>query len=371
MHITCRTENLQHAVQTVQKAVASRTTLPILTGIYLAADGTTVNLQATDYEIGISASIPATITTAGRTVLSSRYFSEIVRHLPGEEVEITAVQNTNTVQIKSGAATYHLVTMPPEEFPVLEKSAGDNHISLPAQQFRDAIRQTVFACAGDDSRPVFTGALLELVDNEINLVATDTHRLALLTAKLAGPARNKCQMIVPARMLAELARVLPAQDQNTMDIYWQKSQIIFAYDDIYMTSRLIEGQYPDYRRVIPEEYAITAVLDTSSFFQAVERASLLTREGNYNVVKFKFTPECITVYAHNADVGQATETVPAQVEGDELEIAFNARYVTDVLKIITAEKVSFALNTPLSPACIKGVGDDQYIYIVTPVRTVG
>lgn len=369
MQIKCRTENLQYAVQTVQKAVASRTTLPILTGIYLAADDGSLNLQATDYEVGISANIPATINTAGRTVLSSRYFSEIVRRLPGEEVEIAA-KNSNTVQITSGAATYHLVTMPPEEFPVLKKSAGENHISLPARQFRDAIRQTVFACASDDSRPVFTGALLELTANELNLVATDTHRLALLTTKLEGPAHDNNQMIVPARMLAELARVLPAQDENMLAIDWQKSQIIFAYDDIFMTSRLIEGQYPDYRRVIPAEYTVTAILSTSGFLQAVERASLLTREGNYNVVKFKFDDAGMTVHAHNADVGQAVETVPARVTGGELEIAFNARYISDMLKIVDKEEVVFSLNTSLSPACIKGVGDDQYTYIVTPVRTV-
>lgn len=368
MNITCQKSDLQHAVQTVQKAIASKTPMPILTGIYLSANNGRLELQATDYEIGISCTIDAEIKETGKTVLSGRYFQELVRKLPGDSVNLTFSEDSKMMLITAGPAQFNLLNLPAEEFPVLKQLQSESSMIIKDNVLRELIKRTVFACSNDEARPIFTGALLELTENKVTMVATNTHRLSIkhdILEKTSAPFK----MIIPGKILSELARLLVDDIPTDVTLTYRHNQVSFAFNDVYIISRLIEGQFPDYNRVIPESFATTAKIKADIFQAAVERVSLLAKDGDYNVIKMAFKNDEIMITSNNPDVGKASEAVPAEIDGGEVEIAFNARYVTDILKNITCEKLLFSLNTPLSPASIHPLDEIDYDYIVTPVRT--
>lgn len=374
MNIICARDRLNHAVQTVQKAVAAKATLPILSGIYLSAQDNKLELQATDYEIGISCTIDAQVNVPGKIVLSGRYFQELVKRLPGDTVEIASSTEDRTIKITAGTSQFNLLSLPADEFPVLkplfDKTAGISTLTIKDNVLRDLIKRTVFACATEESRPIFTGALLELTEQDVRMVATNTHRLALKQSISENTINNgNLKIIIPAKILNELARLLTSELPIDVKICWEKSKVAFNFDDVYLESRLIEGQYPDYNRVIPTEFGTTATINTALFMDAVERVSLMAKDGEYNVIKFHFNPEEVIITSNNPDIGKAYETIPVAMNGTEIEIAFNAKYVTDILKNIGAAELLFSLNTPLSPASIRPANDEYYTYIITPVRT--
>ena len=368
MKITCSRELLIHAVQIVQKAVATKAQLPILTGIYMSAANNFLELQATDYEIGISCRIEAEVNEPGITVLSGRYFQEVVRKLPGDTIEICSNQEDRTIKITSNFAQFNLLCLPAEEFPVLKPLTGDTVFKIRDNILKELIKKTVFACANDEARPIFTGGLLEVGGHDVTMVATNTHRLAL-KKDFIDQFDGNLKMIIPAKILNELARIMISDVPSDVTISCQRNQIGFTFDNVYIISRLIEGQFPDYNRVIPPNFATTVTINTDEFLDAVERVSLLARDGEYNVIKLSFGSNKIVITSNNPDIGKAEESVSANIDGNELDIAFNAKYVTDILKNITSDQLSFALNTPLSPASLKPVDDPNYTYIITPVRT--
>lgn len=361
-------------VQTVQKAVAAKATLPILSGIYLSAQDNKLTLQATDYEIGISCTIDAQVAVPGKIVLSGRYFQELVKRLPGETVEIASSTEDRTIKITAGASQFNLLSLPADEFPVLkplfDKTVGISALTIKDNVLRDLIKRTVFACATEESRPIFTGALLELTETDVRMIATNTHRLALKQSITESTTvNNNVKIIIPSKVLNELARLLTSELPVDVNICWEKSKVAFNFDNVYLESRLIEGQYPDYHRVIPKEFATTATINTALFMDAVERVSLMAKDGEYNIIKFQFNADQIIITSNNPDIGKAYETIPINTDGTEIEIAFNAKYVTDILKNIGASELLFSLNTPLSPASIRPSNDEYYTYIITPVRT--
>ncbi len=368
MKLSCTKDMLNHAVQTVQKAIATKTPMPILTGIYLSAFDNKLELQATNYEIGISCTIDAIIDEPGNIVLSGRYFQEMVRKLPGETVEIASSQEDRTIQITSNQAQFNLLSLPAEEFPVLNSPTSDTILTIKDNILRELIKKTIFACATDESKPIFTGGLLEVNQHEITMVATNTHRIAIKKDHI-GHNIDTIKMIIPAKILTELARVMISEIPMDVIIYYQKNHVSFAFENVYILSRLIEGQFPDYNKVIPPSFATTITIKTNDFMDAVERVSLLARDADYNIIKLDFKNDCVIITSNNPDIGKACETVATNMKGNEIEIAFNAKYVTDILKNITSEHMIFSLNTPLSPASIRPTDDETYNYIITPVRT--
>lgn len=358
---------LNHAVQTVQKAIATKTPMPILTGIYLSAKDNKLELQATNYEIGISCTMDAIVEEPGDIVLSGRYFQELVRKLPGDNIEISSSLEDRTIQITSNQAQFNLLSLPAEEFPVLNSPTSDTILTVKDNILRELIKKTVFACANDESKPIFTGALLEIDQHNITMAATNTHRIAIKKDQI-GHNVSTVKMIIPSKILNELARIMISDIPMDVTIYYQKNHVSFAFDNIYILSRLIEGNFPDYNKVIPPSFATLITINTDDFMDAVERVSLLARDTDYNIIKLAFKNDCVIITSNNPDVGKACETVPAIMQGNEIEIAFNAKYVTDILKNITSDKLIFSLNTPLSPASIKPIDDESYNYIITPVR---
>ncbi len=367
MKIICAKDQLHYAVQVVQKAVATKAPSPILTGIYLSANNGKIELQATDYEIGIKCVINAEIIEPGSIVLSGRYLQDIVRRLPGEQVQIETNQEDHTIKIKSNQAQFNLLSLPAEEFPVLKILSPDNKITIKDNILRELIKKTTFACATDEARPIFTGALLEANENSLRMVATNTHRLALKKENLDFD--KTVRMIIPAKILNELARQLTSEIPIDVNIYFHRNQVAFEFEEVYIISRIIEGQFPDYNKVIPANFATSITVNTLEFLDAVNLVSLLARDAEYNVIKFSFREDSITITSNNPDVGKATETIPSHTEGNGLEIAFNAKYIHDIVKNIDSKEMMIYLNTPLSPVCIKQVDDNNYTYIVTPVRT--
>lgn len=360
---------LQHAVQSVQKAVATKTPLPILTGIYLSASNNRLELQATDYEIAISCSIEANVEQPGKVVVSGRYFQELVRRLPGETVEISSSQEDSTVRISCNSANFNLLNLPAEEFPVIERiQSSTNTFTIKDNVLRDLIKKTVFACATDESRPIFTGGLFEAENDSIKMVGTNTHRLALKKDTIT-PIEVPAKLIIPAKILNELARTLNSDTPIDVTVSWEKGNVAFAFDDIYLKSRLIEGTFPDYNRVIPPAFETVVSFETHLFLDAAERVSLMAKDGDYNIVKFRFEQDSIILSSNNPDVGKASETVASVMQGQPIEIAFNAKYMTDILKNLGCDKATISLNTSVSPACVKPADSDKYTYVITPVRT--
>lgn len=367
MKITCTKDMLNYAIQTVQKAIATKTPMPILTGIYISAKGTTLELQATNYEIGISCTIDAIVEEPGDIVLSGRYFHEIIRKLPGDNVEISSSLEDRTIKITSNQAQFNLLSLPAEEFPVLNKPASDTILIVKDNILRELIKKTVFACANDESKPIFTGGLLEVDQHNILMAATNTHRIAI-KKDIIGHNINNVKMIIPSKILNELVRVMVSEIPMDVTIYYQKNQVSFSFDNVYIISRLIEGNFPDYNKVIPPNFATSVTINTHDFMDAVERVSLLARDTDYNIIKLAFKNDCVIITSNNPDIGKACETVAIIMKGDEIDIAFNAKYVTDILKNIMSEQLIFSLNTPLSPASIRPIDDATYNYIITPVR---
>jgi DNA polymerase-3 subunit beta len=373
MKISCAKDKLQHAVQIVQKAVSAKATLPILSGIFLSAEDNKLQLQATDYEIGISCTLEAQVSIPGKIVVSGRYFQELVKRLPGEIVEIAASDEDHTIKITAGTSQFNLLSLPAVEFPVIkplfEKTNIINSCTIKDNILRDLIKKTTFACSTEESRPIFTGALLELTDEDVRMVATNTHRLAFKKSTTEQATGSNLKIIIPSKILNELARLLTSELPIDVSICWEKSKVAFSFEDVYLESRLIEGQYPDYNRVIPPNFDTTATINTALFMDAVERVSLMAKDGEYNVIKFQFNSTEVVITSNNPDIGKAYETIPAQTDGTEIAIAFNAKYVTDILKNIGSTELFFSLNTPLSPASVKPNNDETYTYIITPVRT--
>lgn len=368
MKFICPKEQLVHAVQIVQKAVSNKPNMPILSGIYINTGHNQLELQATDYELGISCKIEAQIEEPGTIVLSGRYFQEVVRKLPGDNVIITTNNTDHTVQITSNTAQFNLLSLPAAEFPVLQQLESTTTFKIRDNIFRDLIKKTVFACSNDESRPVFTGALLEVNTADVCMVATNTHRLAI-KREILDDFNGSIKIIIPAKILNELARVSVSDVPSEITVNCNNNQISFNLDNVYIKSRLIEGQFPDYNRVIPSSFATEITLNTAEFTDAVERVSLISRAGDYNVISLSFQKNAVVISSNNPDIGKAEESVEISLSGNELDIAFNAKYITDILKNITSEKIYFSLNTPLSPASIRPCDDESYNYIITPVRT--
>lgn len=362
-------DHLLNCIQIVQKAVATKSTIPVLSGIYIKAENGVVELQGNDYETAIKCSLPVQVLNNGITVLSSKYFSEIIRKLPGSMVEISSSENNSKITIKSKNAQYELVSMPYEDFPLVQSIKTGYAYEISGKILKEMIHQTTFACSQDDTRPVFTGALLEIENEKISMVSTNTHRLALCTGIINNPEKHSLKVIVPAKILNELNKILSNDTEENVRINWQQNKLSFQFRDIYMETQLIDGQFPNYQQVIPKNFKAEISVQTAVLAEIVERASLLTRDGDYNVVKMDIKDQNITVTSNNPEVGEAYEEAEAVTTGDQMTIAFNARYILDALKVINDQEIQFFFTSPLTPSLIKPKEKSDFVYIITPVRT--
>lgn len=368
MIITCNTTNLNKAIQTVQRAIASKPSTPIFSGIHLLTKENTVEIQAMDLNMAISCTIEADIIEAGEIVVSAKHFSELIRKLPGENITITKNKENNTIKVESGKSEFQLLLMNEDDYPKFPQFDGNQTVTIEDEKIKELIKKTIFACSADEARPLFTGIFVEIRDNTITFVGTNTHRLAIKS--IAQETAEPMSMIIPAKVLTEISRNLTGDLPQQVEISLLYNQIMITIDNVVIVSRLIEGKFPDYRKVIPPKFAVSTTVNIKELAGAVERVALFSNEGDYSIIKISVDASEITITSSSPDVGTGREVIACSTEGDKLNVAFNSKYILDILKNLESEEAIMEMNTSLSPVCIKSAAEPDYIYIVTPVRVV-
>jgi DNA polymerase-3 subunit beta len=363
-------EHLARGLSIVSRAVSSRSTLPVLANVLLKTEDGGLKLTATNLEIGITYWVPGKIETDGATTVPAKLLTDLVNSLPaGDKVDLELGPG-DSLHIRSGRFETHVKGIEADEFPAIQ-TAGERPTTRVAQNvLRRALNETAFAAASDEARPILTGVLAKFEGNQLTLAAADNYRIAVKTIDILD-AVPETSVVIPARALNELARVLAdVEDPVEIVLASGRNQVLFHLDGIDLVSRLIDGQFPNYQQVVPKEHSTRAVLDREELLRAVRPAALIAHE-SANIVKLQIGANGeagITVSA-NAEVGDHVGQVEAAVEGDGTTIAFNARYLADVLTNVDADQFALELNGPLSPGVFKPVGDDHYIHVVMPVRT--
>ncbi|MFC5703160.1 DNA polymerase III subunit beta [Cohnella faecalis] len=377
MKLTILRNELNDAIQHVSKAVSSRTTIPILSGIKLEASFTGVTLTASDTDIAIQSFIPletpdktiGTVERMGSVVLPAKFFVEIVKKLPHEEVHIDVGERFQTL-ITSGSAEIQLVGLDPEEFPVLPTIQEDQVFSIPGDILRDMIRQTVFAVTTNEASPILTGVLWNLQDGVFKLVATDRHRLASRTSPVDTQEVRFSNVVISGKTLSELAKIVP--DQNVLvDIVVADNQVLFKLGNVLFFSRMLDGTYPDTSKIIPQNFKTELVLNTKLLSDSIDRAYLLSREEKTNIVRLATTENGgIEISSSSSELGRVNEQLDVkEFHGEQIRIAFNSKYMLDVLKIIDSEQLFIGFTGAMSPIIIKPRDHDNGLHLILPYRT--
>lgn len=368
MIISCNTSNLNKAIQTVQRAISSKPSAPIFSGIHLLTNQNKLEIQAMDLNMAISCTTEADITEPGEIVVSAKHFSELIRKLPDETLSISKNNSNNTVKISSAKSEFHLHLINEDEYPKFPTINAEQSITINDTMLKELIKKTIFSCSTDEARPLFTGILVEVDNEKITFVGTNTHRLAIKS--LPYNSNETISMIIPSKVLTEIARNLNNEIPQQVTLSLLKNQIMAVIDNIVIVSRLIEGKFPDYRRVIPPKFSITSKVNVKELAGAVERVALFSTDGDYSVIKMSVSENEIIISSSSPDVGTGKEVISCHSEGDELNVAFNSKYILDILKNLESEQVTLSMNTSLSPVCVTSEEDKDYIYIVTPIRVV-
>jgi len=362
-------ENLARGLSVVSRAVSNRS-LPVLTNVLLKTEDGGLKLTATNLEIGITYWVPGKIETDGATSVPARLLTDLVNSLPGGEPIILELGDGETLHIQAGRYESNIKGIPAEDFPTVQ-TAGERPITRVAQKIlRQALDETAFAAASDEARPILTGVLAKFEGDQLTLAAADNYRIAVKTITVLDPV-EETSVVTPARALTELSRILAdVDDPVSIVLAHSRNQLLFHVEGIDLVTRLIDGQYPNYQSVLPASHATRAVLDREELLRAVRPAALIAHE-SANIVKLGVGLEgdpAIPVSA-NAEVGDHIGRVEAAVEGDGTTIAFNARFLADVLTNVDAEQFALELNGPLSPGVFRPIGDDRYVHVVMPLRT--
>lgn len=378
MKIRVLKHDLNESIQHVSKAISSRTTIPILTGIKLEVNFQGMTLTASDTDISIQAYIPAEdkekqivqVERPGSVVLPAKFFVEIIKKLPSEEIEME-VQDGFQTFIRSGSTDIQMVGLDPEEFPVLPSIEENQVITIPGDLLKNMIRQTVFSISTNETSPILTGVLWNLSDNQFKFVATDRHRLASRVAGLDDAEEVRFSNIVIAgKTLNELSKIIP--DQNTrIEIVVADNQVLFKIDRVLFYTRILDGTYPDTSKIIPTNYKTELILDTKKLSDSIDRAYLLSREEKTNIVRLQTLEDgSIEISSSSSELGKVTEQMEvAQFTGEPLRISFNSKYMLDVLKVIESEQLHIGFTGAMSPIIIKPVDDTQSLYLILPYRT--
>jgi DNA polymerase-3 subunit beta len=361
-------ENLARGLSVVSRAVSSRSTLPVLANVLLKTEDAGLKLTATNLEIGITYWVPGKIDTDGATTVPAKLLTDLVNSLPaGDKIDLE-LSVGETLHIRSGRFESHIKGIDADEFPAIQ-TAGDRPTTRVAQNvLRRALAETAFAAASDEARPILTGVLAKFEGDQLTLAAADNYRIAVRTIDILDPV-EAASVVIPARALNELSRILADTDDPVELVLAQaKNQVLFHLEGVDIVSRLIDGQFPNYQQVLPAAHTTRAEIDREELLRAVRPAALIA-SSSANIVKLQVGGDAGVVVTATAEVGDYTGDVEATVEGDATTIAFNARYLNDVLSNVQADRFALELNGPLSPGVFKPVGDDAYVHVVMPVRT--
>ncbi len=364
MKFTCNRDNLIEGINVVQKAVPTRTTMPILDGILIEV-GEELRLTGNDLELGIVFEVPAIIEEIGSIVLASKTFGDIIRKLPDIYVTIETSNDNNTVSITSGNAQYQLRTIAAEEYPRVVTLTEENVIAIAEKDLKNLIRQSLFAASQEDTRPILKGVLIEHIGKSLNFVALDGYKLAVKT--LEREKENSFRVVATSRVLNEVLKILQSSE-DLIQFCCSENQIMFYTESFRIVSRLLKGDFIDYGKMLPREYKTTVSISCKELLNGIERAALVMTDERKTPLLITIDDDEIILSA-NADNGTSREVISAEVTGEKMEIGFNPKNVMECLRVIEEETIQLHLTTNVGPCIIKSEENDDYTYLVMPVKT--
>jgi DNA polymerase-3 subunit beta len=362
--ISVAKDELVQALGVVSRAVSTRTSVQILSGVLLEAVGGELRLAATDMELSLRATVGAQIDGDGSIVLPGKTFVDIARLLPGDEVQIEHKAAESVVHVTAGSAAYTLHTYNPEDFPRLPDVSAVQTFSVERESLLETIQRVARAASRDESRPVLTGVLVSFGAGSLTMAATDSYRLAVKETELSGSA-PELEAIVPSRALQELARIASG---DAVEVGVHENQVVFGTDGTWLTTRRIDGQFPNYKQLLPEQFEHTLTLPRQELLEVVRRAAVMIQRAT--PLQLRFAEGELTVIARTHEVGESKESMPAPYSGDVLEIGFNADFLRDGLESVDGDDIRLKLISPLRPAVLQGE-NDEFTYLVMPIRLPG
>jgi DNA polymerase-3 subunit beta len=377
MQISCLQENLARGLAIVSRAVASRSTLPVLSNILIGTDDSRLKLSATNLEIGINCWIGAKVEEAGETTVPARLLTDFVNSLPQDSIDMDLSTRTQTLHLACSRYEANIKGIDASEFPLIPTAEETGQMALDPETLGEMINQVTFAAATDESRPILTGVLTRFDPDRITFAAADGFRLSVRSEEVETGVDEPLTIIIPARALNELARILgDAAEDVELTVTQGRNQVLFHLPNIDLVSQLIEGNFPDYNRIIPTTHSTRTVVDIKPFLNAVKVASFFARDAA-NIVKLRLEPDSelepgvLTVSATSSELGDSVTEIDASIEGEAIEIAFNARYLLDILNVVETDQVALETTTPSSPGVIKPVNGADFVHVIMPMHIRG
>lgn len=365
MIFICEKQKLQEGISIVQKAITGKSTMSVLEGIYINANKEGLTLIGSDMDVSIETKVEADVMNEGSIVIDAKIFGEIIRKLPNSDIKIETLEN-DTVQITCEKSVFNVVYMNADEFPELPQINQDMKVEVPQNILKNMIKGTSFAIAQDETRPILQGVLFEVKDKTLNLVALDGYRLAIRSEYL--DSEIDIEKVIPGKTLNEVSKIL--EDTNDIvEINFTNNHILFNLNKTRIISRLLEGKYVNYKSLLPQEHKLTVTVKKQDLQNGIERASLMAKDGNNNLIKLDIQDEAVIITS-NSQLGKVREEVLINLQGDKIQIAFNSRYLIDVLKNFEEEEVILEMTSSVSPCIIKAKEADNYKYLVLPVRLI-
>jgi DNA polymerase-3 subunit beta len=374
MEFKCSKSSLYQGVQSVEKIVSTRSTLPIIGNILIEASKSKLKISANNLEIGMEVYIKSTIEEEGAVLVPAKIFSSIVSKLPDTDITVKTVEK-GLVKISYKQSNFNINGLSPDEFPTLPKIKEGKNFIIDSKLFSEMIDQTVFSVSMSEEKYVLSGVLMEFGKSQISgdssnlrMVSTDGYRLSKRGSKITASIPIESSLIVPAKALIEVSRIIQADPGGEVDITLGADHIAFGFKDTFIVSRLIQGQFPDYKQVIPKGSEIKVTMNCKLFLSAIERAAVIA-SSSANIIRLEVKSGKMFVIANAPDVGNINEIVEAEIKGGEKgQVAFNVRLLMDALKVIQEEKIALELSGPLSPGLLRPIGSEDYTYIIMPIR---
>jgi DNA polymerase III subunit beta len=364
--LSISTTELLSQLQTVTRVISTRAANQVLTGVMISAGENTAELLATDSDIGLKVTLQADVSHPGDVVLPGRLLHEVAKSLPGESATLELRPTEQDVELVSGAAVFHLRTLRAEDFPTLPGPTAETRLTLPAEAFIETVERVSRSASKDETRPVLTGILISASAQELRMVATDSYRLSVKHTKLQEPLVGTLDANIPARALQELVRIAQQSQSTELAASVGQSQIVFELDGAVLSSRLIDGQFPNYRQLIPDSVEHELRLSTPELTDVVRRISLLAQKNT--PLRLAFREGELTVSAQTPDVGGASESVPVPFHGEAFEIGFNPEFLRDGLESLDTDELVMKLISPLRPGILESPETGDFVYLVMPIR---
>ena len=366
MKLAVARETLLTRLGTAVRGVSTRSAIQTLSGVLVQAEDSHVELRATDMELGVRVGLDARPEQAGAVVLPGRLLLDVVRALPKDELTLEYRSGHQDVELVSGSARFHLRTLPVEDFPKLPDPPGDDVLRVPADAFVETIGRVARSASRDETRPHLTGVLVSASERELRMVATDSYRLSVKETTLESALSGSLEANVPARTLQELGRIATSAGADTIGVAATENQVVFAVDDVVLSSRLVEGRFPNYQQLLPDSYEHELRLARGELLEVVRRISLLAQKNA--PLRLRFSDGTLDVSAQTPDVGEASESLPVPFKGEPLEIGFNAEFFKDGLESAESEELVLKLISPLRPGLIQSGDEGGFLYLVMPIR---